>query len=142
VDISSTEATRCNDLQYHVVWMTKYRYKMLQGRVAKRLRELIRQGCEARNIKIVHGSIGKEHVHLLLSCPPTLAPSKILQYLKGRSSKLLQEEFQELRKRYWGQHLWAPGLCRTVRTVTEEIIKEYIENQGKERNDDTFRIEE
>jgi len=131
------------DIQYHVVWTTKYRYKVLQGRVAERLRELIRQGCEARNIKIVRGSIGKEHVHLLLSCPPTLAPSKILQYLKGRSSKLLQEEFQELRKRYWGQHLWAPGyFCRTVGSVTEEIIKEYIENQGKERNDDTFRIEE
>lgn len=131
------------DIEYHVVWATKYRYKVLQGRVGERLRELIRQGCEARNIKIVRGHIGKQYVHLLLSCPPTIAPSKMVQYLKGRSSKMLQEEFQDLRKGYWGQHLWAPGyFCRTVGSVTEEIIKEYIKNQGKEGNDDTFRIEE
>jgi putative transposase len=59
------------DIEYHVVWTTKYRYKVLRGKIAVRLRELIRQGCEARNIKIVRGSIGKEHVHLLISCPPT-----------------------------------------------------------------------
>jgi putative transposase len=124
------------DIQYHVVWTTKYRYKILRGKVAERLRELIRQGCEARGIVIVRGSVGKDHVHMLISCPPVLSPSKIMQYLKGRSSKLLQEEFPELRKRYWGQHLWATGyFCRSVGTVTEEMIKEYIERQeddGKE----------
>lgn len=129
------------DIQYHVVWTTKYRYKILQGKIAVRLRELIRQGCEARNITIVRGSIGKEHVHLLVSCPPNIAPSKLLQYLKGRSSKMLQEEFKELRQRYWGQHLWAAGyFCRTVGTVTEETIKQYIENQDDGRNDETFKI--
>ncbi|TGA97992.1 IS200/IS605 family transposase [Sporolactobacillus shoreae] len=129
------------DIQYHIVWTTKYRYKILHGKVAERLRELIRQGCEARNIKIVRGSIGKEHVHLLVSCPPNIAPSKLLQYLKGRSSKMLQEEFKELRQRYWGQHLWASGyFCRTVGTVTEETIKQYIENQDNGRDDETFKI--
>ena len=131
------------DIQYHVVWTTKYRYKVLNGKIAERLRELIRQGCEARKITIVRGSIGKDHVHMLISCPPTLAPSKIMQYLKGRSSRLLQEEFQELKKRYWGQHLWAEGyLCRTVGAVTEEMIKQYIEDQGRGRIDETFKIEE
>jgi putative transposase len=131
------------DIQYHVVWTTKYRYKILNGKVAERLRELIRQGCEARKITIVRGSIGKDHVHMLISCPPTLAPSKIMQYLKGRSSRLLQEEFQELKKRYWGQHLWAVGyFCRTVGAVTEEMIKQYIEDQSRGRIDETFKIEE
>jgi putative transposase len=131
------------DIEYHIVWTTKYRYKVLQGAVAERLRELIRQGCEARNIKIIRGSIGKEHVHLLVSCPPTIAPSKLLQYLKGRSSKMLQEEFQELKKKYWGQHLWAPGyFCRTVGAVTEDMIKEYIEEQGNDKIDEVFKIEE
>lgn len=56
---------------------------------------------------------------------------------------MLQDEFQELKKRYWGQHLWVPGyFCRTVGTVTEEIIKEYIENQGQDRDDEVFKIEE
>ena len=131
------------DIQYHIVWTTKYRYPILTGKVAERLRDLIAQGCEARGIKIIKGGINKEHVHMLVGCPPTLAPSKMMQYLKGRSSKMLQEEFNELRKRYWGQHLWAAGyFIRTVGTVTEEMIKEYIANQGKSRTDEVFTIEE
>ena len=93
------------DIKYHVIWDTKYRYKILTGEIAIRLRELLRQGCEARGITIIQGSIGKDHVHMLLSCPTDLAPSKMLQYLKGRSLHLLQEEYQELKKRYWGQHI-------------------------------------
>src|SRR5450756_2042805 len=84
------------DIEYHIVWTTKYRYKVLTGKVAERLRNLLRQGCEARGIKIIRGSVGKDHVHMLVSCPPTMAPCKIVQYLKCRSSKMLQEEFSEL----------------------------------------------
>ena len=117
------------DIKYHVIWVTKYRYKVLSGPIAIRARELIRQGCEARGIIILQGSVGKDHIHLLISCPPSLAPSKILQYLKGRSSRLLQDEFPGLKKRYWGQHLWARGyFCATVGTVTEDIIRNYIAN--------------
>jgi putative transposase len=130
------------DIEYHFVWTTKYRYKVLEGKVALRVREVLRQGCESNGITVVRGSVGKEHVHMLLSCPPTLSPSKIMQLLKGRSSKMLQEEFGELRKRYWGQHLWATGyFCRTVGAVTEEMIQEYIENQRDEGNDN-FKIVE
>ena len=128
------------DIKYHIVWITKYRYKVLSGKIAYRLRELLRQGCEARNIIIVKGSISKDHVHMLVSCPPNISVSDMMQYLKGRSSKKLQEEFPELKKRYWGQHLWATGyFCRTVGTVTDEIIKEYIEKQEEEL-DKTFKI--
>ncbi|MGF7126733.1 REP element-mobilizing transposase RayT [Natronobacillus azotifigens] len=81
------------DIKYHVIWVTIYPYKLLHGQIAIRTRELIRQGCEARGNTILQGSVGKEHIHLLLSCPPSLAPSKILQYLKGRSSRLLQDQF-------------------------------------------------
>ena len=131
------------DIKYHVIWVTKYRYKVLSGLIAIRTRELIRQGCEARGIIILQGSVGKDHIHLLISCPPSLAPSKILQYLKGRSSRLLQDEFPELKKRYWGQHLWARGyFCATVGTVTEDIIRNYIANQFSEEKNDIFKIEE
>ena len=95
------------DIKYHIIWVTKYRYHVLNGNVALRVRELIRQGCNARGVNILQGSVGKEHIHLLVSCPPSIAPSKLVQYLKGRSSRLLQEQFPELQKRYWGQHLWA-----------------------------------
>lgn len=128
------------EIEYHIVWTTKYRYKVLTGKIAERLREIIRQGCTKRGITIIRGSIGKEHVHLLLNCPPSISVAEIVQYLKGRSSKKLQEEYKELRKRYWGQHLWSPGyFCRSVGTVTEEIIKSYIENQTEEE-DQIFKI--
>lgn len=131
------------DIKYHIIWVTKYRYKILTGEIATRLRELLRQGCEAREITIVQGSIGKDHVHMLLSCPADIAPSKLIQYLKGRSSHLIQEEFPELKKRYWGQHLWARGyFCATVGSVTEETIKSYIENQDKNDITEVFKISE
>ena len=130
------------DIQYHFVWGTKYRYKVLEGKIAERAREILRQGCQAHGITIVRGSIGRDHVHMLLSCPPTLAPSKIMQLLKGRSSKIMQSEFEVLRKRYWGQHLWATGyFCRTSGAVTDEMIKEYIESQQDE-DKETFKIQE
>lgn len=120
------------DIKYHFVWITKYRYQVLRDNIAYRLRELLRQGCEARGIKVIRGSIGKDHVHMLLSCPASLSPSKIMQYLKGRSSHLLQDDFPELKKKYWGQHMWARGyFCGTVGEVDEKTIKEYIENQGQ-----------
>ena len=130
------------DIQYHIVWTTKYRYKVIHGKIAERLRELIRQGCAAREITIISESVSKDHIHMLISCPPTIAPSKIMQYLKGRSSKMLQEEFVELRKRYWGQHLWSTGyFCRTVGTVTDEMVREYIEQQKSDENE-SFKIVE
>lgn len=131
------------DIKYHIIWVTKYRYKVLGANLSKRLRELIRQGCEARGITIVQGSIGKDHIHILLSCPPSMAPNKIVQYLKGRSSRLLQEEFPEIKKRYWGQHLWGRGyFCATVGSVTEETIRNYIANQETNGGNDIFKIQE
>lgn len=130
------------EIKYHIIWVTKYRYKVLHGQIAIRLRELIRQGCESRGMTIIKGSIGKDHVHMLLSCPPSLAPSKIVQYLKGRSSRLIQEEFPELKKRYWGQHLWSRGyFCATVGSVDDETIKHYIENQEVSGGENVFKIE-
>lgn len=115
---------------------------MLRKNVAFRLWELLQQGCDAGNIKILKGSIGVDHIHMLLSYPTDLAPSQIMQYLKGRSSKLLQDDFSELRKKYWGQHMWGRGyFCGTVGAVDEEMIRNYIENQGKEEVNN-FTIEE
>jgi putative transposase len=131
------------DIKYHFVWVTKYRYKVLDKSIGERLRELIRQGCQTMGITIVKGSVGKDHVHILVSCPTHLSPSKIVQYLKGRSSRLIQEEFPVLKKRYWGQHLWATGyFCGTVGAVTEETIKLYIENQEKQDIKEIFKVED
>jgi putative transposase len=128
------------EIQYHFVWITKYRYKVLKPDIAIRLRDMVRQGCEAREITVISGNIRPDHVHILVSAPPWISPSQIMQYLKGRSSRLLQDEFSELKRRYWGRHLWGRGyFCTTVGPVTEEMIKNYIENQHDD--DDSIKIE-
>ncbi len=128
------------DIKYHFVWVTKYRYPILRGEIAERTRELIRQVCMAREITILKGHISKDHVHLFVSAPPSMSASHIAQYIKGRSSRKLQQEYASLRKRYWGQHLWARGyFCASSGEVTDEVIKSYIEQQDMAR-DDGFRL--
>ena len=130
------------DIEYHIVWTTKYRYRVIVGKIAERTRKLVIQSCNSMNVNIIKGSIGREHIHLLVSCPPSLSVSKLVQQLKGKTSRTLQMEFKELRKRYWGRHLWASGyFCRSVGTVTRNIIKDYIENQEDEY-DENFKIVE
>jgi len=90
------------DLKYHVVWITKYRYKILRGRIAERARDLIRQSCEAREVVIMRGAVSPDHIHMQLPAPAHMAPSKLVQYLKGRSSRRLQEEFPEFAKAVLG----------------------------------------
>jgi putative transposase len=129
------------DLKDHVVWCTKYRYKILVGRVAERARDLIGQVCQSREVVMIRGAVSPDHVHRLQSAPPVLSPAKLAQYITGRSSRMLQAEFPELRKRYWGQHMWARGyFCATVGAVDEATIKTYIENQKWDEDEEGFKI--
>ena len=134
------------DLKYHIVWITKYRKPMLRGGIGKRVRELIRQTCASLDVYIVKGHVAKDHVHLLVSVPPNLAVSELVKRLKGRSSRLLLEEFGELRKVYWGRHLWARGyFVASSGNVTDEVIAEYIEKQvqrAPEEADQDFSVED
>ena len=129
-------------IQYHFVFVTKYRYQVLKGDVALKVRELIRQTCQAFEIEILKGVVSKDHVHILVSAPPSLAPSEIMRRIKGRSSTKLFETYPELRKRYWGRHFWARGyFCVTSGEVTEEMIKEYLEHHFEPKIDDNFRMD-
>jgi len=128
------------DLKYHIVWITKYRKSVLSGLVAERCREIIRQVCKEEEVEIIKGHVSKDHIHLLVSVPPTLSVSKLVQLVKGRSSGKLLQEDKNLQKQYWGQHLWARGFfVASSGNITDEMIKEYIENQDIEKDDD-FRI--
>ena len=128
------------DLQYHLVWTTKYRYKVLNGKIAERTRELIRQCCKSMDITIIKGAISKDYIHILISCPPSISLSKIVQQIKGETSRMLLQEYKDLKRRYWGQHLWVSGyFCRSVGVITDKIIKEYIENQQDEY-EENFKI--
>ena len=131
-------------LTVHIVWSTKYRYKMLKGDLQKRTRELIRQDCRAMEIEILKGVVSKEHIHLHLEYPPRLSISEISKQLKGRSSRILQKEFPDLKKRYWGQRLWATGYgAWSTGNITDEMVEAYLEHHRKEsdKSDDNFLLE-
>ncbi|EGW19629.1 transposase IS200-family protein [Methylobacter tundripaludum SV96] len=83
-------------IEYHFVWVTKYRYKVLRGEIAERVRKLVRQTCESFEIRIIRGAVSKDHVHILVSAPPNLAPSEIMRRIKGRTANYLFEEFPHL----------------------------------------------
>jgi putative transposase len=129
-------------IEYHFVWVTKYRYPVLKGDVALRARELVKQVCEAFEIRILKGVVSKDHVHILVSARPTLAPSEIMRRIKGRTASKLFEEFPALKKRYWGQHFWARGyFCATVGEMTENMIKEYLDHHFEPGTIKGFDIE-
>jgi putative transposase len=127
------------DCKYHVVWITKYRKKILAGLVAERARELIREICKEHEVEIIKGHLSSDHVHLFVSVPPHIALSKLVQYIKGKSSYKLLQENKLLSKQFWGRHLWGRGYFVAISgNVTDEIIMEYIKNQedGLETQDD------
>lgn len=131
------------DVKYHFVWTTKYRYAVLGDKaIGERVRDVVREICVSRGITIVNGVVSKDHVHIFVICPPHLAPADVMKWIKGKSSRRLQMEFPKLRKRYWGQHLWARGyFCASAGTVTDEMIKEYIKAHGSPQDESNFKVE-
>ena len=136
------------DLKYHFVWVTKYRKAVLCGEVGVRVRELVRELvreiCRTHEIEILQGSVSSDHVHVLLSCPPNISPSKAMQYIQGKTSRKLLMEFKHLQRQFWGRHLWARGyFVASSGNVTDEAIMEYIRHQeGAELGDggDNFQV--
>ena len=132
-------------LTVHLVWSTKYRYTVIQGDIQLRCRTLLIQVCEAEDIIILKGVVSKDHVHMHINYRPSQSISDIVKKLKGRSSRKLQQEFPELKKRYWGQHFWAIGYgCWSTGNITDEMVNEYLEHHRKPSSDDnsSFILEE
>ena len=94
----------------------------------ERIHEIIMQTCAEMGVHIVKGVLGRDHVHMILSIPPKLSLSNVMQRIKGRSSRRIQMEFPELRKRYWGRRFWARGyFSTTCGNVTVGVITQYLE---------------
>ena len=129
------------DIKYHIVWITKYRKPVLRGEIGKRVRELIRQTCAEMDVQIISGHVAVDHIHLLVSVPPKVAVSKLMQRIKGSSSRKMMQEFGEIKRQFWGRHLWARGYwVATSGNVTDEVWKEYIKNQTPPEPDDDFTV--
>ena len=128
---------------YHFLFIPKYRKPILRGEIGERAREIIREVCKANDIEILKGHIRPDHVHLLLSVPPSMSPSRVMNAIKGRTSNRLMRDFRTLNRQYWGRHLWARGyFVATSGNVTDDVLRRYIEEQDVEPEDDDFKVTE
>lgn len=124
-------------LTAHLVWCTKYRYQVLKGSIQERCRELLIQICDAEDIEIIKGVVGKDHIHMHIEYPPNKNISNLVKRLKGRSSRRLQEEYSEIRRRYWGRHFWAIGYgVWSTGETTEDVVNNYLEHHRTKSNED------
>lgn len=122
----------------HIVWCTKYRYHVLKGDIQQRCREILRQVCEAEDVIILKGVVSKDHVHMHIEYPPKLSLSRLLKQLKGRSFRILQQEFPKLQERYWGKHFWAIGYgAWSTGNITDDMVNDYLEHHRNDSSDDS-----
>ena len=113
--------------RFHIVWITKYRYRVLYGELRLRVRTIIAQVAEELSIRIINGVLSADHIHLFVEIPPHISVSEFVKIAKGRSSRKIQQEFPYLRKKYWGRHFWARGyFSATSGNVTDDVINNYI----------------
>lgn len=120
--------TSVHFINYHFVWCPKYRRKVLRGKIKIRLEELIKEKISEMNCKIISLSISEDHVHLFVQANPTLSPNKVIGQVKGYTSRILRQEFKELRSRI--PTLWTRSyFSSTHGHISDEMIKKYIEEQ-------------
>ena len=132
-DIESLQHTtwRC---QYHVVFAPKCRRMVIYGQIKKDIGQILRKLCEQKGVEIIEAQAWPDHIHMLLSIPPKYSVSKIMGYLKGKSSLMIFDRHANLKYKYGDRHFWARGYyVSTVGNVNEETIIKYIQEQ--EEND-------
>jgi putative transposase len=117
-------------LMIHVVWIPKYRKRILRGALAKRIVELLHECADANRWNIEELNIPQDHVHMVLQFKPDMSVSKMVQLFKGKSSKIIRVEFPELKEFYWGDSFWGDGFfAETAGKVDLDVIKAYVKNQ-------------
>ena len=133
------KASHCvYDCRYHIVWITKYRRKCLDGKISARLSAVLTGVCGELHVRIIRMGTEEDHVHLYVSIPPVQPVPYVVKMLKGRSAKVIRKEFaRELKPYYWKPVLWAVGyFVATVGEVTHEAIAKYVQEQGRKDIED------
>ena len=121
---------RCD---YHIVWVPKYRFRILTGEVKKLIEEDIRMLCEWKRCEIQEMSIQKDHIHLVISIPPKVSISEMMGILKGKLAIKLFKSYPKMKQKpYWGNHFWARGYFVSTIGLDEEMIKRYVKYQEEE----------
>ena len=126
---------------YHLVWVPKYRYRILTGEVAELMNRDIRMLCEWKDVDVLELNVQPDHVHALLSIPPKISVSSFMGFLKGKLAIKVMKSYPRLRKKpYWGNHFWARGYFVSTVGLNEELIRRYVKYQEEqERREETER---
>ena len=117
--------------QYHIVFIPKYRKKVLYGKVREDVREILNTLCKYKNVEIIAGAVCVDHVHLSVAIPPKLSVSDFMGYLKGKSTLMLYDRHSELQSK-WDKAFWARGYYVDTVGRNKKQIAEYIRNQLQE----------
>ncbi len=119
--------------QYHLVWVPKYRYKILEGEMKNELIRCIRLFCEQKNCEVQELNVQLDHVHMVVLVPPKLSISDLMGILKGRTAIRMFRSYPKLKtKPYWGNHFWADGYCVDTVGLNEDMIRTYVRYQEQE----------
>ena len=125
--------------QYHIVFIPKYRKKVLYGKLKVDVKEILSTLCRYRGVEIISGAVCSDHVHLSVSIPPKMSISSFMGYLKGKSTLMIYDKYPKLQSK-WDKAFWARGYyVATIGNVTEEAIKKYIEEQSEESKQEDMR---
>jgi REP-associated tyrosine transposase len=126
---------------YHVVWVPKYRYRILTGAVAELMDRDIRMLCEWKDVEVLELNVQVDHVHALLSIPPKISISTFMGFLKGKLAIKVMKSYPRLRKKpYWGNHFWARGYFVSTVGLNEDLIRRYVKYQEEqEQREETER---
>ena len=118
---------QCN---YHIIFVPKYRYRILEGKVKEIVEHKLRQICEWYSVEIDEISVQPDHVHIMISIPPKISVSEFMGILKGKSAIHLFKTRRRLKEKpYWGNHFWARGYFVTTVGIDEDVIRRYIQHQ-------------
>ncbi len=119
-------------LRVHLVWIPKYRKRVLRGKIAARVKQLLHQASIVNRWMLAEVSVSEDHVHILIQISPRESVAEVVKILKGGTSKVVRAEFPELEEFLWGDSLWADGyFAETVGKVDEEVIQKYIKDQQR-----------
>ena len=120
------------DCKYHIVWIPKYRRKVMFGSIRKYLVEIIRELAKQKESHILAGSIAMDHVHICISIPPKYAVAQVVGFIKGKSAIDIARNFGGRQRNFLGENFWARGYYVSTVGKDEEVIKAYIKSQEAE----------
>ena len=130
-DDLSLSHTRWN-CKYHIVFIPKYRRKVIYGKLRSDIGQIIRQLCTYKGVEIIEAHAMPDHIHMLVRIPPKIAVSNFMGYLKGKSSLMIFERHANLKYKYGNRNFWAKGFFVTTVGLDTKKVQEYIRNQEKE----------